>query len=461
MRNFGSPSIATLGALVIQLLLGTLCLSQTISLSPNAGPPTTAIMLAGSGFPPGAYLLILFEQTKLATVHVDSTGAFSNVTIVVPASAQPGKYRILAQLPSGSGLAQTSFLVRTNWNQYQFAPDRTGVNPYENTLSPITVARLKLRWKFSVGGAIESEPIVADGIVYFGANDGNFYALNATTGALLWQYAMSGWVQASPTVVNGIVFEGGGGTVYAFHARTGALLWQSAISGTTNSSLVLNDTVYTTGAYGFVALDASSGVLLWQYDSGYGMGRSQAGGNGVVYVAGADPFDRSVYAFDGKTGELLWLHGDQVWTYTSPAVTNGVVYIGSYGFFNALDAATGNLLWQYTGGSWFDFAPAVANGMLMSGSEDGNVYALDANTGTLLWKYSTGAEIWSSPAFANGVLYASSGDGSLYALDSTGALLWKYSTGGTLYSSPAVANGMVYVGSEEGYLYAFGLPAAK
>ena len=37
-------------------------------------------------------------------------------------------------------------------------------------------------------GQVASSPAVANGVVYVGSFDGNVYALNASTGALLWSY---------------------------------------------------------------------------------------------------------------------------------------------------------------------------------------------------------------------------------------------------------------------------------
>ena len=42
---------------------------------------------------------------------------------------------------------------------------------------------------------MESSPAVANGVVYVGSDDGNVYALNASTGAKLWSYATGDYVR--------------------------------------------------------------------------------------------------------------------------------------------------------------------------------------------------------------------------------------------------------------------------
>ncbi len=98
-------------------------------------------------------------------------------------------------------------------------------------------------------------------IVYVGSCDGNVYALDAHTGAMLWSYAI-GRLYSSPAVADGVLYVGSA-----------------------------NDNVY--------ALNAHSGAMLWSYTTGAQVFSSPAVANGVVYV-GSD--DGSVYAFSLKYG---------------------------------------------------------------------------------------------------------------------------------------------------------------
>lgn len=96
----------------------------------------------------------------------------------------------------------------------------TGVSS-ETVAPPLTSA-----WKFKTGGSVNSSPTVVDGIVYVGSNDGNVYALDATTGAKKWSYTIGSPVGSSPGVSGGIVYVGADNwTIYALDAKTGAKLW--------------------------------------------------------------------------------------------------------------------------------------------------------------------------------------------------------------------------------------------
>jgi len=375
-RRFSSKFVT----LISWLLVSMICFGQTISLSPKVGPPTITTLVSGSGFPPGASVRIFFDEMKLAVVHADSTGAFSNVSIQVPASALPGRHRIFAGVLSGGTLTQTAFLVRTNWSQFHFSPDHSGYNQYENVLSPVNVANLGVFWKYTTGNGIYSSPAVTNGVVYVGSWGNGLYALNASTGAVLWNYTTVSYVDSSPAVANGVVYVAVYGSLYA--------------------------------------LNASTGALLWNYTPGCCINSSPAVASGVAYLGSGD----SLYALNASTGALLWKYTTGSELSSSPAVANGVVYVGSFydNSLNALNASTGALLWKYTTGGHIDSSPAVANGVVYVGSWDNSLYALNASTGAVLWGYTTGA-ISSSPAVANGVVYVGSFDYDLYAFGVSGA----------------------------------------
>jgi hypothetical protein len=124
------------------LLLAGLCFSQPkVGLSPSSGPPTTNVLVSGSGFAASAAIDIYFDTTDLALAVTGSTGSFSKIAIQVPASALPGTHTVTAVARSSGAAAQKTFLVQTNWSQFRFTPRHKGRNLYENVLSPATATR--------------------------------------------------------------------------------------------------------------------------------------------------------------------------------------------------------------------------------------------------------------------------------------------------------------------------------
>jgi hypothetical protein len=57
-------------------------------------------------------------------------------------------------------------------------------------INPTTISSLTPAWDFSSEDVVTASPTVVDGIVYAGAWNGYFYALDASSGALIWKFAL-------------------------------------------------------------------------------------------------------------------------------------------------------------------------------------------------------------------------------------------------------------------------------
>jgi len=135
----------------------------------------------------GAYRAvdIYFDTTDEALVATSGSGAFSGIRIRVPASAVPGRHYVTAVQRHSGRAAQARFLVNTNWAQDRYSASRSGLNPYENVLSPSNVSGLGLDWwRVASGSPVDfrSSPAVVNGVVYVGYMNGKVHALNAVTG---------------------------------------------------------------------------------------------------------------------------------------------------------------------------------------------------------------------------------------------------------------------------------------
>jgi len=89
-----------------------------------------------------------------------------------------------------------------------------------------------LKWKFATGAPIKSSPVYDAGIIYFGSDDGNVYALldGKTSGTLVWKFSTGAPVRSEPRVENGIVFIGSSnGILYAL--KDGLKLWEVKTRG--------------------------------------------------------------------------------------------------------------------------------------------------------------------------------------------------------------------------------------
>jgi outer membrane protein assembly factor BamB len=309
----------------------------------------------------------------------------------------------------------------------------------------VDIATHQLMWKFETGDLVRSRPAAADGLVYFTSDDNYLYALEAQTGKEVWRFDMGkglhprgalevrwDYMQSSPAIAEGIVYVGSANpNFYAVDARTGQEKWRFKASFYVRSSPAVVDGVVYFGDWdrNVYALDAQTGQEKWSFDTGSSVVPSPTVVDGVVYIGSKAP---CVFALDAQSGQKIWCFpypASIAWVESSAAVADGVVYVGSSDWrrLNAIDAATGQLKWYIPTKGFPWCSPAVADGVVYIGATGGYFYAVDAETGQELWRVETGkslvtvaygisAGVVSSPTVVDGVVYFGSLDGNLYAV---------------------------------------------
>src|SRR4051812_36556584 len=121
---------------------------------------------------------------------------------------------------SGLAVAQQSAMFRGD-------AAHTGV--YSGT-APTEPAKIK--WKFQTTARILSSAAVANGTVYFGSMDRNFYAVDEETGKQKWKVALTDGISSSPAVDgNTVYFNAYDGELYAADAFTGKVKWEFKTDG--------------------------------------------------------------------------------------------------------------------------------------------------------------------------------------------------------------------------------------
>ncbi len=178
--------------------------------------------------------------------------------LLVAGSAIPGS--VLLPVVAAPQVAAASV---TDWPMYLHDGSLSAAST-ETILGSADAPNLRPAWTFKTGGMIAASATVVAGVAYVGSWDGYEYALNATTGAQIWKTYLgittapacsppSLGVSSIPTVTGGVVYLGGGDSNwYALDASTGAVLWtvptgdNSATGGHYNwsSPLIVGNSAY-------------------------------------------------------------------------------------------------------------------------------------------------------------------------------------------------------------------------
>jgi outer membrane protein assembly factor BamB len=136
---------------------------------------------------------------------------------------------------------------------------RTSFNAGETIINPSTAPKLKLHWKYKAGGAIFTQPVEANGMLYWGSFDGVEHATNLK-GGQVWAINLGKTVSCgkagvtstatvASVMINGkltpVVFVAGGNAhFYALNAATGAVIWQKALGTSPSYFLWSSPAVY-------------------------------------------------------------------------------------------------------------------------------------------------------------------------------------------------------------------------
>jgi outer membrane protein assembly factor BamB len=431
-------------------------------------------------------------------------------------------------LPAGAATYQ-------DWPTFLQSNARTSATIDPN-LSVANASALKLKWTSLTGAPIASSASIVGTTAYVGSWDGYEYALSTTNGALVWKtnlgitndancFPATIGITSAPAIVNGVLYVGGGGPYwYALNATTGAVLWSvytgdnSAAGAHYNwsSPLIVNGFAYVGiasncdnplvqgqllkvdltqhqivathnlvpngqvggGVWTSPTYDASTNTVFVSTGTlnDYTQTQSQAvvaldAGTLAYKSSWQLPFSAAVSDSDWGTTPTLTTDsaGDQL---LSLANKNGVLYT-----FNRNNLAAGPV-WQRqiaiggdcpTCGDGSIASGAFANGVLYYASghnqvngagANGSISAIDPGTGNVLWIHHTEQPIIGAPAYVNGMVAETEGSTFEVLNASNGTLLYSYVLAGPAYGAVSVARSQFYVGAYDHKLYAFGLGAS-
>src|SRR5262249_51218378 len=121
----------------------------------------------------------------------------------------------------------------------------------------------KRKWTFTTGGDVSATPAVANGVVYFPDFAGNFYAVDANTGAQVWQQPVAAWTGVSGDFArNGPAIQGdtlilgdqagsvgNGAKLIAVDAKTGNVRWVTQVESFPTALVTGSPVTYKGVAY--------------------------------------------------------------------------------------------------------------------------------------------------------------------------------------------------------------------
>lgn len=259
------------------------------------------------------------------------------------------------------------------------AGDMVYVGLINGLLMGIDRATGERQWTFRTGGPIFGAPTVKDGLVYVGNGNGIFNAVDAITGKKIWDLNVDLWISSSPAISDDgiVVFGARDGNIYFLDAKSGkSRLRFRVVSGVESSPVVVGNRVYINADDGrLYALDLDERRRL--LDRQFLRVRNQL----FVWDILKKPPSQRGFIWSS----VLSRRGN---VFATPAVAPGIIYVvASDGRLVALDLETQEKLWTFAGTRQLSTSPTIIGDTVFVGSRDGTVYSLDALTGEERWSW--------------------------------------------------------------------------
>ena len=364
-------------------------------------------------------------------------------------------------------------------------------NPDESSLTPGNVAGLEPLWTTVVSGTISTGVTFSNGVLFFGAWDGNFYAVEAATGAILWLRYLGkapdpdnpacgpGIGIAAQAAISGdtIYAAGGDSNVYALNRFTGKILWQVPLADPQAgaflwSSVLLSGNVLYVGIASLadcplvrggvarIPLDNPSQPLIRYFVPHRALGAS------VWSTPAIDEKANLLYVTTGNAEDDVQDAARRIWGSALLVLDATTLDIQSY-FFLPLQPGDIDADW---GSSPLLFETPDGTPYVAASGKTGVMWVLHRPDLTPAWAATLaidciapefGCGSISTPAFDGRTLFTGAGasdsfpgyNGSVYAFDPAGpSLLWSHPTDGVVIAPVTLTPGLVHVPTTEGML---------
>ncbi len=402
-----------------------------------------------------------------------------------------------------------------DWPMWGGTPQRNMFSPLKNLPMTWDIKSGKnIKWKADLGSTSYGNPVVSDGKIFLGTNNGNprspdiagdkgvLMCFRETDGLFLWQAVSdkleAGYDWPEQGVCSSPAVEG----KKLFYVNNRGELVCLDTEGFLDGK---NDGPFQDESY----KSKTDADILWKLDMMKDLGVAQhnmansspAVWGDLVFLETSNGQDEnnekitapnapSFIAVNKNTGKVVWqdnspgdriLHGQ--WSSPSLGEAGGTMQVffpGGDGWLYGFEALTGKKLWSFNlnpkGAVWpktMNYGvstPVFHEGRVYlavgqdpeNGEGIGHLYGIDpSKSGDItetgrVWQYDKIRRSISTAAIAGGLLFISDYTGFLHCLDlASGKPFWTYDMLAAIWGSPFVADGKVYLGDEDGDLAIF------
>ena len=282
-------------------------------------------------------------------------------------------------------------------------------------------------WRFVTGNVSHFSPRPIDGVIYAITAEGEVSALDSETSSSIWQVEIGfGYTYPIPVVANDLVYVGAdNGVVHALDETTGEELWRRDTGDKSLALLAAGDMLYATSWGTLHALDAITGKVRWRHDHLSFVMADLVLADGQLLIAGDDG---TIRAIASATGTESWVLDLSVFGANQPVVVDEMVYAGGGDSVLALDLASGEQSWKFQGQESSLRAILLGPGTVIAADLSGMIYSLDISNGREKWRFQAASNVKSPIAVTDQHVFVACDATTFCALDlATGQIRWQAS----------------------------------
>jgi outer membrane protein assembly factor BamB len=365
----------------------------------------------------------------------------------------------------------TSFAVNTaakkpqntpegDWQQYRHLRNLSGRVDAVLPVKPV------LSWKIAAGTPIKSAPLVKDDRVFITTQKGLIAAVNLHTGKKLWQYCF-----CEPVAATGLWLETDEGLHYFIGSERGNFFAVNADSGAgvfsfktkgpinggatyyNNDSRKASQVLFGSHDAFLYCLDSASGELIWKLETDNYVNGTPAFVDDLLFLGGCDGFLRAI---DPATGSESWAIDLESYIPASPAVEGSVIYVALHdGMLVAIDSKSKKKLWQFKGNQNSEFytPPVISKNFVVIADADGRVHVINKTDGSLARTVSLAGKVKSEPLADDDSFIIADLDGNIYCYSLTqDKLNWKIQHGSPVAAPLTLIKNGLLVGDLDGFV---------
>ena len=270
----------------------------------------------------------------------------------------------------------------------------------QGTVCALSLKDGKQKWTFKTAGAVYSSPAAADHKIVLGSTDGFVYCLDEN-GKELWKLKTGAAVLGCPLIENNIVYIGASDHHFrAVDLETGKEIWSFAgLNGPVVSTPVLykNDIIFGAWDTYLYSLNKTTGRLNWKWSNGSSVRNYSPAAcipvvkDDIIYIVAPD---RYLSAIDAISGQTIWRTNESAVRESIGISQDGKYVYGKTMTDTLVAFATGRdaqkAAWKINAGFGYEHAPSMLtekNGNIFFGTRNGVVFSVDALQKKVLWAH--------------------------------------------------------------------------